>query len=182
VCSSDPLYLLEMENIEDETVNVLHTAAAVAEESAPDFDQKEVVVDDSAATTNNANNDEKFVLQLKDLSFTPSKQLVRHAVEYGRNMLTEYKLNWLFPALKRIGTTELQDAPLHRINCSVVSGELTAIIGSNRERQELINLMVGRMNTGEFDGDILLSGPGITNNSYFYDKMAFVQRVSNVCV
>lgn len=121
---------------------------------------------------------EQCVFQVSDLSYTPPKRLGRYLLDTFRRKLTEYNMNWVAPSLRAINSNNFHDVPLRRVNFSAVGGELTAIIGGSSDRHELINLLSGRMNSGEFDGQVLLSGPGITKGSYYYDKMAFVQRVS----
>lgn len=122
---------------------------------------------------------EKWILHVQDLSYKPPRRLVKGTFEYLRTTMTKYQLSWLIPpAIKQINSQGFQDTPLRRINFSAKGGELTAIIGSNNERRELINLLTGRMSDGEFDGDILLTGPNINKASYYYDNIAFVQRVS----
>lgn len=160
-----------MSNVEGEAVvNAIYADAPKAE----------IVSDDEVHVVGKlvADAGEPLVLQVQDLSFTPPKRLVKGTLEYLRTAFTEYKLTWLVPAIKAFNSQNFHDTPLRKINFSARGGELTAIIGSNNERMELINLLAGRMNSGEFDGDVMLSGPNITKSSYYYDNMAFVQRVS----
>jgi ABC-type uncharacterized transport system ATPase subunit len=161
-----------MSRVEEETVvNAMFQDAPKAEMIA----DGEVVVGKAVAEEG-----EPFVLQVQDLSYTPPQRWVKDVFEKVRTTMTERRLTWMLPSVKEYNSQNLHDTPLRKINFSARGGELTAIIGSQNERAELVQLMAGRMNSGEFDGDIMLSGPNINRSSYYYDNMAFVQRVSHL--
>lgn len=74
----------------------------------------------------------------------------------------------------------LMGAPLRNVSFKANSGELTAIIGDEMERREIIELMTGRKKSGSYDGSISLCGGGIDGQSYYYENTAFVQKVRSV--
>lgn len=121
-----------------------------------------------------------YVLHVKDLTFVPRKTFARTATDFLRRYLTGVEIGWILPSLKKLDKDSHHDAPLHRVHFSFKSGEVTALLGDKNERHTLINLLTGRQKTGQFDGDISLTGPGLRPDSYYYDNMAFVQSVSRL--
>ena len=123
-------------------------------------------------------NAEKLTLHVIDLSYTPPKEFLKNAFESFRNKLNELKIGWLFPSLREVQRSAYRHVPLKSINFSASVGEVTCLLGATNERHQVISLLSGRTITGKFSGDIFLSGAGIKGNDYYYDKMAYVQRVS----
>jgi hypothetical protein len=121
---------------------------------------------------------EHFTLHVTDLTFVPSRSIFKKATEYLRTHLNAIQFGWVLPSFKTVKNDEHWDAPIHRVQFSAMSGEVTAILGNKHERRELVHLLSGRRRTGAFDGDIQLNGPGINKDTYYYDKIAFVQSVS----
>eukprot|EP01032_Pedospumella_encystans_P023094 gene23094-26150_t len=70
----------------------------------------------------------------------------------------------------------LLGAPLRNISFRAFSGELTAILGDETERGEIIELLTGRKKNGSYDGSISLCGGDIKQGSYYYDHVTFVQK------
>ncbi|RYG69058.1 hypothetical protein EON64_03685 [archaeon] len=125
-------------------------------------------------------NDQKpyYTLHVQDLSFCPPKTLLKQGTDFLRKNLNAVQFGWVLPSMKEVNKPKHLDAPLHRVHFSTVSGEVTAILGNQHERTELIHLMSGRRKTGTYEGDIVLNGPDLRTESYYYDNIAFVQKVS----
>lgn len=164
----------------------------VAEEVVTKHDKHHEVVEAEEVTTNalhQANladkvsvveeaNDEKLALHVIDLSYSPPKEFLKNVYEVLRGKMNELKIGWVFPSLREVHRTAYRHVPLRRINFTAVAGEVTAILGNHNERHQVISLLAGRTISGHYDGEIFLSGKGIDTTSYYYDKMAYVQRVS----
>ncbi len=120
-----------------------------------------------------------LVLHVQELSYSPPQRIVKQTLDIIRRKMIDFRVTFLIPSLKEITSSNVLDAALKRVNFVAKGGELTLLLGGANERASLIHLLVGGMNSGEFDGDIRLTGPTISNASYYYDNMAFVQRVSN---
>jgi ABC-type uncharacterized transport system ATPase subunit len=118
----------------------------------------------------------RYTLHVSNFSFRPRRHVVGHAVLYLRHKISEFNVGWLLPSLK---TMKIHDElVLHRINFACRGGELTTVIGDEEETRKLMHLIAGRTKTGDFDGDILLSGPRIDKTTYYQDQVAFVPSVS----
>lgn len=154
-------------------VNALYAESAPPEPAEHEHAEGMEVID----VEDNKSDASKFIFQVNELSYTAPKRLLKSMLDTTRRKMTEYNLNWLAPSLRAVNQNNFTDVPLKRINFTAVGGELTAIIGGSSDRYELMQLLSGRMNRGVFDGEVLLSGPDISKNSYYYEKMAFVQRV-----
>eukprot|EP01039_Chlorochromonas_danica_P008620 gene8620-9499_t len=96
--------------------------------------------------------------------------------DFLKEKLSAFQAGWILPSLKDVNMDAHSDVPLHRVHFYAKSGEVTAVLGKQFERHQLMTLLGGRKRHGKFDGDILLSGPGLTEQSYYYDHMAYVQR------
>ena len=117
-------------------------------------------------------------INVSNLSYMPSRKLFKKYLEYIRYELTLVNLAWLLPFYKgEHRKMLLLGAPLRNISFKALSGELTAILGDETERREIIELMTGRKKSGTFDGSISLCGENIAPKSYYYDHVAFVQKV-----
>lgn len=128
----------------------------------------------------NPGNRETFTLHVKNLQYVPAHSLFEH-FEYVRYWLSTYNMSWLFPCyrgnhreLKPKGST------IHCINFKAKTGELVGVLGSSVERFELMHLLAGRKKTGFFDGHISLTGGTINRSTFYYDNIAFVQKVRNL--
>ena len=121
-------------------------------------------------------NDLRYTLNVSNLSYRPRRHLVRQGLLWFRRQVTEMNIGWLLPSLRTIKPHE--DSVLHRINFSCRGGELTTVLGDEEETRKLMHLIAGRTRTGHFDGEILLSGAGISNKTYYHDQVAFVPSVS----
>eukprot|EP01031_Cornospumella_fuschlensis_P044287 gene44287-54159_t len=126
--------------------------------------------------TKDQNDKPYYALHVQDLSFVPPKTLLNQGTEFMRKKLNAVQFGWVLPSMKEVNKPKHLNAPLHRVHFSAVSSEVTAILGNQHERAELIHLMSGRRKTGTFEGDIVLNGPALRNDSYYYDNMAFVQK------
>lgn len=125
----------------------------------------------------NPGNREIFTLHVKNLQYVPAHSLFEQ-FEYARYLLSTYNMSWLFPCyrgkhreLKQTGST------IHCINFKAKTGELVGVLGSSVERFELMHLLAGRKKTGFFDGHISLAGGTINRSTFYYDNVAFVQKV-----
>lgn len=116
-----------------------------------------------------------LTLHVHNLSYQPSRQLAN--IDWVREKSRDMKLGWLMPSIKGTKRSQFHETELRRIHFSALGGEVTGIIGNRHERNELIQLVVGRKKTGTFEGNISLSGPGIKPTAYYYDQVAFVQTV-----
>lgn len=117
-------------------------------------------------------------INVSNLTYMPSRKLLKKYLEYIRYELTLVNLAWLLPFYKgEHRKMLLMGAPLHNISFKATSGELTAILGDEIERREIIELLTGRKKTGQFDGHISLCGSDISLGSYYYDHVSFVQKV-----
>lgn len=120
-------------------------------------------------------------INVSNLTFIPSRKLFKKYLEYVRYELTLVNLAWLLPFYKgEHRKMLLLGAPLRNITFKATSGELTAIVGDELERREIIELMTGRKKSGTYEGSISLSGAGIDGKSYYYDYVTFVQKVRNM--
>ncbi len=146
--------------LEEDTTNVLHQTV---EEKVDKIEE---------------GNEEKLALHVIDLSYQPPKEFVKNTFEYVRAQLNAMKIGWLFPSLRAVHRDAYRHVPLRRVTFTALGGEVTAILGNTNERHQIISLLGGRTIRGEYDGDIFLSGAGVKPNDYYYDKMAYVQRVS----
>lgn len=115
-----------------------------------------------------------YALHVQNLAFQPSRGMINQ--ELVQQYMHQLKLGWLIPSLKE-STTSFRESTLHRVRFTAHGGELTGLIGSRHERRELVRLLVGRQHRGFYDGNIALSGPGITAKSYYYDNVSYVQTV-----
>ena len=118
-------------------------------------------------------------INVSNLSFMPSKKFLKTYLEYLRYELTLVNLAWLLPFYKgEHRKLLLLGAKLHNISFKATSGELTAILGDETERREIIELLTGRKKSGSYDGHISLCGGSIDATSYYYDNVTFVQKVT----
>ena len=116
-------------------------------------------------------------INVSNLTYMPSKKFFKKYLEYVRYELTLVNLAWLMPFYKgEHRKLQLMGAPLRNISFKAYSGELTAILGDETERREIIELLTGRKKTGTYDGSISLSGLNAAN-SYYYDHVTFIQKV-----
>lgn len=120
---------------------------------------------------------EYYSLHVIDLSYSAGLSTLGKLIEFTKAKIIDYKLKWIIPSLRLKKSDIHTDAPLQRVHFSAMGGEVTAVLGDSKERSELMNLLGGRKRYGRFDGDIRLSGPGLTNSTYYYDNMAYVQKV-----
>jgi hypothetical protein len=118
-------------------------------------------------------------LNVSNLSYTPASKVVKTSLEYVRYNLTLVNLDWLIPFYKgenrklhRLG------APLRNVNFTAFGGELVALHGSAPERLEVVQLLTGRKKEGSYDGFISLRGAKIPANSYYYNNVTYVQKVT----
>jgi hypothetical protein len=117
-------------------------------------------------------------VNVANLTFVPSRKPLKKYLEYVRYELTLVNMAWLLPFYKgEHRKMLLMGAPLRNVSFRAISGELTAIIGDEMERREVVELMTGRKKSGTFDGSISLCGENIHSKSYYYDHIAFVQKV-----
>jgi hypothetical protein len=117
-------------------------------------------------------------VNVTNLTFIPSRKPLKKYLEYVRYELTLVNMAWLLPFYKgEHRKMLLMGAPLRNVSFRAISGELTAIIGDEMERREVVELMTGRKKSGTFDGSISLCGENIDSKSYYYDHIAFVQKV-----
>jgi hypothetical protein len=117
-------------------------------------------------------------INVSNLVYLPDRKLFKKYLEYLRYELTLVNLQWLLPFYKgEHRKMLLMGAPLHNVSFKANSGELTAVLGDELERRELIELLTGRKKGGKFDGNISLSGADIPPSSYYYDHVTFVQKV-----
>jgi hypothetical protein len=122
-------------------------------------------------------------INVSNLTYMPSRKLFKKYLEYIRYELTLVNLAWLLPFYKgEHRKMLLLGAPLRNISFKALSGELTAILGDETERREIIELMTGRKKSGTFDGSISLCGENIAPKSYYYDHVAFVQKVCSATI
>lgn len=117
-------------------------------------------------------------INVSNLSYVPSRNIVKKYLETLRYNLTLYNMGWLIPFYKGENRKlQLLGAPLYNVTFAAFSGELTVLLGSEPERLEVIQLMAGRRKEGTFDGHISLRGGEIPSNAYYYDNVAYVQKV-----
>ena len=110
-------------------------------------------------------------LHVRDLSFCPPISLFHRVTD------------WIQPYLRKIQQTKSAthiNSCLQNVNFTCYGGELTAVVGNDDERSSLIHLLAGRLTTGEFDGDIVLTSPCMSSKSYYYDNVTFVQKVRKI--
>lgn len=120
----------------------------------------------------------KTALHVSNLIYHPPSNYAKRFVEYTHMKMREWNFHkFLLPALGEVKKDIHVDRPLFRVHFTAPAGELTAIIGDKDERHNLIQLLSSRKKTGLFSGDIFLSSNAILSNDYFYDKMAYVQKV-----
>ena len=125
-------------------------------------------------------SDNVTCINVSNLTYIPDRKLIKKYLEYLRYELTLVNLAWLLPFYKgEHRKMLLLGAPLRNVSFKASSGELTAILGDETERREIIELLTGRKKTGKFDGHISLSGGDIGPASYYYDHVAFVQKVTS---
>lgn len=124
--------------------------------------------------------EERVTLRVANLSYCPNKHMVKEAFQYLRKKMDSANVGWIFPGLKDYYSVTSKDLALHRMNFNAYGGELVGIMGNVDERKELINILAGRTRAGEFDGNVSLSGPHISEHTYFYDKVAYVHSVSRL--
>lgn len=118
-------------------------------------------------------------VHVSNLVYIPDRKLFKKYLEYVRYELTLVNLAWLLPFYKgEHRKMLLMGAPLRNVSFKAVAGELTAILGDELERREVIELMTGRKKTGTYDGYISLNGESIDPKSYYYDHVTFVQKVN----
>jgi hypothetical protein len=125
----------------------------------------------------NPGNREIFTLHVKNLQYLPAHSLFEH-FEYARYWLSTYNMSWLFPCYRgKHRELKLKGSTIHCINFKAKTGELVGVLGSSVERFELMHLLAGRKKTGFFDGHISLTGGKINMSTFYYDNIAFVQKV-----
>jgi ABC-type uncharacterized transport system ATPase subunit len=149
------------------TVNAIHE----------DIEAKEAAKNKEVQGTSDHN---KYCLHVVNFSYKPRRHLVKQGLQAFREQMTKFNIGWLFPSLRQVKAGMHRDLVLHRINFAARGGEITAIVGHHDEARELLHMVCGRTKTGNFDGDILLSGPGIDNTSYYHDNVAFVPAVCSI--
>jgi hypothetical protein len=119
---------------------------------------------------------ERYSLHVLNFSYKPRRHVVKETLVKVRREISKYYQGWLLPSLRTLKPH--QDLILHRLNFAARGGELTVCIGRDDEARELLHLISGRTKTGNFDGDIILSGPNVTPSTYYHDQVAFVPSVS----
>lgn len=123
-------------------------------------------------------NGEPTTLNVSNLSYTPASKFIKTHLEYIRYKLTLVQLDWLLPFYKGENRKLLLlGAPLRNVNFTAFSGELVALIGTEPERLEIVQLLTGRKKEGTFDGFISLRGSEIPKDSYYYNHVTYVQKV-----
>lgn len=126
--------------------------------------------------------EDRVVLQVSNLSYNPGKHILKDSLQYVRRKMDEANIGWVFPELKSFKAVTSRDVVLHRMHFNAFGGELVGILGNKDERKELISLLAGRRKHGEFDGQVLLSGPNISEAKYYYDNVAYVHSVSPIFI
>lgn len=149
-----------------EIKNVLHDE----ENADQDVESKEIV---------KYNGDgERYALHVSNFSYRPFRKVGKEFWLYLKSLAVKYNIQSLFPYMH--GFAPHQDLVLHRMNFAVRGGELAVLIGKEDECRELLHLIAGRTKLGNFDGDILLSGPKISESTYYHDQVAFVPSVNSI--
>lgn len=119
-------------------------------------------------------------INVSNLSYVPNRKIFKKYLELIRYQLSVMNLGWLIPFYKgEHRKMLLMGAPLRNISFSAFAGELCVILGAETERREIVQLMTGRKKEGTFDGSISLRGGNIPSNAYYYDYVAYVQKVRN---
>ena len=121
------------------------------------------------------NEDSKYTLHVTNFSYRPFRKVGKEFWLYLKSLAIKYNIQFLFPYMQ--GFAPHQDLVLHRMNFALRGGELAVLLGTEDESRELIHVIAGRTKMGNFDGDISLSGPGISESTYYHDQTAFVPSV-----
>lgn len=115
-------------------------------------------------------------LRVKDLEYYPRRKFVAESLSLIRRKISDYKLEWILPGnLKYL--KEIPEASLLNIAFDALSGQITAILGTESERKSLIHLLAGRKKSGKYDGDASLCGDYYNQDYYYYENVAFVPEV-----
>lgn len=119
-------------------------------------------------------------INVSNLSYVPNLKFFKKYLELVRYELSRNNLGWLIPFYKgEHRKMLLMGAPLRNVNFTAFAGELTVLLGAEMERREIVELLTGRKKEGTFDGSISLRGGDISSNSYYYDHVTHVQKVSS---
>lgn len=131
-----------------------------------DFDCK-FVVDMDEFKDVSLDRGTRVALHVSNLSCRPKKNTLRETYQKVQHSAI----------VKQMFLPEIKDTFLRRVEFHAHGGEFVGILGSKDERNELIHLLAGQKKSGEFDGDISLSGSEISAENDYYSKVAFASQV-----